>query len=80
MDTIKTLTISAKCSDMFSAIALNSDGKCVGDYDGYVPEMMGKDTDGDYLCFNIDVKTGRILNWTPPSQATLRRTFGLTKA
>lgn len=59
------LTISGKCSDMFSANYSDDDG-CV-EYDGYVPRNLGIGG-GDYIELNIDMETGLILNWKPKTK------------
>lgn len=56
------MTISAKCSDMFSARL--ADGR---EYDGYVPAFFPGQHYGDYVMLDIDLATGRILNWKAPT-------------
>ena len=70
----KTIQISAKCSDLFSAI-LKEDGKEKGNYDGYVPDFMPGRHFGDYVNLEIDIETGQILNWKTPSEAALNKIF-----
>jgi len=70
----KTISISAKCSDMFSA-SLRENGKTIGEYDGYVPTFFPGQHYGDYVTLDIDVTTGKILNWKEPTQAQLDETF-----
>lgn len=71
----RIMKISAKCSDMFCA-SLVVDGKQVGeDYDGYVPNFFPGDHYGDYVQLNIDVDTGKIINWKVPPQVELNETF-----
>jgi hypothetical protein len=72
------IKITAKCSDMFSATLINAKGNTVGSYDGYVPKWMPGEHYGDYVELNIDAATGKILNWTPPTQAQLDETFKKT--
>ena len=72
---MKVLRISAKCSDLFNA-DLTIDGKPVGqNYDGYVPDFMPGEHYGDYVQLDIDVDTGKIINWRKPTQAQLKQTF-----
>lgn len=61
-----TISISAKCSDLFSA-SLN-DGRT---YDGYVPEFMPGQHYGDYVELEIELATGKILNWKAPTAKQL---------
>lgn len=73
---IKTISISAKCSDLCFATAQDKDGNQVGnDHDGYVPEFMPGEHYGDYVMLDIDIDTGKILNWKKPTEAQLRKTF-----
>mgnify|MGYP000380126690 CR=1 FL=1 len=59
------LTISAKCSDLFSARYEDEDGLVVT-HDGYVPSGIGiGDFGGDYVEMTIDMKTGQIEGWKP---------------
>ena len=72
---IKTIRISAKCSDLFSATAQDETGKQVAEYNGYVPGFFPGEHYGDYVELNIDLATGRILNWKAPTQKELKETF-----
>ena len=75
-----TLRISAKCSDMFWAQLMDARGNDVGEeHDGYVPAFMPGEHYGDYVELEIDLETGRILNWKKPTQAQLQATFGPKK-
>lgn len=56
------LSISAKCSDLYSHTLTKKDGSKVY-YDGYVPSFFPDDHFGDYIILDIDPYTGRILNW-----------------
>lgn len=58
------LSVFGKCRDMFAAI-------CEGmEYDGYVPEFLGG---GDMVALQIDVETGKILNWDSKAAKTWMR-------
>jgi hypothetical protein len=70
---INIISISAKCSDLCSVVADDGDGGTVFAKDGYVPDFMPGDHYGDYVMLDIDVTTGKILNWTPPSDAVILR-------
>ena len=71
----KTIEICAKCSDMFSAVVKDEKGKKILDYDGYVPTWFpafkGEPHFGDYVMLEIDLATGKILNWKAPKQKDL---------
>lgn len=70
----KTITFSAKCSDMFSARL--DDGR---EYDGYVPSFFPGQHYGDYVQLEIDLATGQILNWAAPSKKELDEIFSTEK-
>lgn len=73
----RTIKINAKCSDMFAA-CLVEPGKAARNYDGYVPSWFpspGTEHYGDYVELEIDVDTGRIINWKKPTVAQLNETF-----
>ena len=59
------LMISAKCSDCCDSILID-DGKEVANKIGYVPCLL-PGGGGDYIEMEIDLTTGQILNWVPPS-------------
>lgn len=59
----------AKCSDMFSASL--HDGQTIKQYEGYVPDFFPDQHWGDYVIFEIDIDTGKILNWKKPTQRDL---------
>lgn len=55
--------MSAKVSDLFCMSIVDSTGNTVlDDYDGYVPSFFPNEG-GDYIELDIDVETGKILNW-----------------
>lgn len=64
------LKLSAKCSDMCSAVLVSDKGKVLKERDGYVPSIM-PEGGGDYVDIDIDVATGKILNWKVPTEAQL---------
>jgi hypothetical protein len=67
----KTISISAKCSDMFNA-TLSEYGVPIGKYSGYVPAFFPGQHYGDYVQLEIDIATGKILNWKPPNNRDLK--------
>lgn len=69
----KTIEISAKCSDLFSAQVINDKGEVLINYDGYVPNFFPDEHYGDYVMLNIDIATGKILNWKKPSESQLNQ-------
>ena len=69
------MRINAKCSDLFSALFDNADGSTVATYNGYVPGFMPGNHYGDYVELDIDLKTGKILNWKAPSLKEINETL-----
>lgn len=77
MNKITTLRVSAKCSDMFDCQGLDANGKKQMEFSGYVPDWFPNPNVchyGDYVQLDIDVETGRILNWRKPTQAQIMAT------
>lgn len=66
----KIISICAKCSDLCSMTYEDRE------HDGYVPEWMPGNHYGDYIMLNIDVTTGKIVNWKVPTDSDLEETFG----
>ncbi len=63
-----TINISAKCSDLCSTTVYDGEGDPMGsEAQGYVPSFM-PDGGGDYIDLEIDIKTGKILNWVSPTE------------
>lgn len=60
---VSTITIQAKCSDACFTQIKNASGEIIYEEDGYVPSFMPGKHYGDYIILDIDIKTGRILNW-----------------
>lgn len=71
---MKILRISAKCSDMFHA-SLIEDGRTIREHDGYVPDWFPNPQAGhygDYVEMDIDIETGKIINWKRPTDKQLK--------
>ena len=67
---MKTITLSAKCSDMFHAVLMEN-SNLLGEHNGYVPDFFPGEHYGDYLELEIDIETGCILNWNVPNKKDL---------
>lgn len=71
------ISISVKCSDGFFADIKNHEGKRLAEYRGYVPEFFPEETPGftdpDHVMLDIELKTGKIINWRKPSPAELEK-------
>jgi hypothetical protein len=61
---LSTIKISAKCSDLFSMEIIDNKNNLINKYNGYVPKFI-TDRYGDFVEFEIDINTGKILNWNP---------------
>lgn len=72
----KTLSIHMKVCDEFAARLLDSDGKTLKDYEGYVPGFMPGEHYGDYLILDIDIDTGAITNWKAPTASKIEEFIG----
>lgn len=64
---VKTISISAKCSDLCFVSARDEKGEVIAERDGYVPNFMPDEHWGDYVILDIDRETGQILNWKVPT-------------
>ena len=70
----KKIRLHMKVCDQFEAAIYDQDGQQIGeDYEGYVPNFMPGEHYGDYLILNIDLETGKILNWQPPSKKEIEK-------
>jgi hypothetical protein len=64
------LKVCGKTSDLFSCVVTDENGAQIGDtYEGYVPKFFPGEHYGDYIMLDIDIETGKILNWKKPTQA-----------
>jgi len=64
----KVLHIYCKVRDEFTAwLSDQNDDKIYRQDDGYVPGFMPGDHYGDYLILDVDLDTGKILNWRAPT-------------
>ena len=68
-----TLEITGKTDDCNHILLRDSAGKRLGEYNGNVPEFFPGQHYGDYIKLEIELATGKILNWVPPTQEQLAR-------
>ena len=73
LKTATTVTISAKCSDLCYVELKDAKGTVIAEHDGYVPDFMPGEHYGDYVMLDIDLATGRILNWKKPTAKSLEQ-------
>jgi hypothetical protein len=69
----KTLKLHLKVCDRFTGALVDKDGVELKDFDSYVPSFMPGDHYGDYVILDIDIDTGMITNWTPPTANQLEQ-------
>ena len=67
---IKTISISAKCSDLCFTTVIDANGDTIKESDGYVPDNIGIGG-GDYVDLDIDIETGTIVNWKRPTDKAI---------
>ena len=73
----KTLAIYCKVSDRFTASLLDQNGETIHEQDdGYVPSFMPGEHYGDYVILDIDLDTGKVLNWKTPSAEAIQKWIG----
>ena len=68
----KTVHISAKCSDLCFTQIEDENGNMIAEHDGYVPAFMPDQHYGDYVSLEIDIATGKILNWRTDASAQIK--------
>jgi hypothetical protein len=71
---VTRISINARCSDLCFAELKDDQGKVIAEHDGYVPELMPGKHYGDYVRLDIDLETGRILNWVKPTSDVIEKT------
>lgn len=71
-----TIQIHAKICDSGSYILKNGD-KELAAIDDYVPSFFPGDHYGDYLILDIEIETGKILNWKKPNPEVVAEAFKL---
>lgn len=69
--------ICGKVSDCGFYAVIDEDGNVVHDTQGYVPSWLFGG--GDYLEFDVDLETGQILNWEPPTAEQIEQWKNETK-
>lgn len=63
----KVIKIHAKPCDSGNYTLMDQNGEQIHDHDGYVPGFF-PGGGGDYLELDVDIETGKILNWKPPTK------------
>ena len=78
MKKITTIFVTAKCSDLCHVSFFDEDKNKVGERDDYVPDFMPEEHYGDYVELEIEIATGKILNWKVPTQKELKGSIQAT--
>jgi hypothetical protein len=69
----KVIKVHAKPCDAGGYSLVDQDGEVIHDKpDDYVPGWF-PDGGGDYIVLDIEIDTGKILNWTPPTRKQLEK-------
>lgn len=69
----KVLKMHLKVGDMFTATLHDQDGEEIFEQrGGYAPGFL-PGYYGDYVFLDVDIDTGKILNWTPPTEQQLQK-------
>ena len=73
---VKGVKVHVKVGDRGSYEFITTTGETVKDMQSeYVPDFFPDDHYGDYLILNIDLATGQIINWNPPTADQLEELF-----
>jgi len=64
---VKTLKLHLKVCDQCYFGIDDARGDEVLDCEGYVPDFFPGQHHGDYVQFDIDLETGKIINWEAPT-------------
>ena len=72
MTKITSICVTAKCSDACNIQFFDENKTKVGERDDYVPNYFPEEHYGDYVELEIDIATGKILNWKKPTQKELK--------
>jgi len=71
----KTVKIHVKVSDSGSYELCDQDGEQIAERNDYVPRFFPEEHYGDYLILEIELDSGRVLNWEPPSRIDIEEAF-----
>lgn len=69
----RSIRVTAKTSDHFFGELLTTENVVICEYTGYVPEWFPGELGDKYLELEIDLPTGLIRNWKPPTEEQLRK-------
>jgi hypothetical protein len=71
---IKVMKMTFRCGDSVAQSFHEKDGEKVAEKVGYAPQFFpnGDKNFGVFIELDIDLTTGQILNWVPPTEAQMR--------
>lgn len=76
--TVKAVRVHVKVCDAGHYTLLGEVAQKMAELDeNYVPSFFPGEHHGDYLILDIELETGKILNWKPPSEMEVAEAFGL---
>lgn len=68
----KVIQVHCKVRDEGSYTLKDQDGEEICSKEGYVPGFFPDKHFGDYLILDIEIESGKILNWVPPSKEQIQ--------
>lgn len=77
VETVNAVTVKVHCKVCDSGCyeLVDAQGKTIKDLEDYVPSFFPGEHYGDYLILDIDIETGKILNWKKPSPESVSKAF-----
>lgn len=73
---VKSVSVHVKVGDRGNYDFKSPTGTELKSIDGdYVPSFFPGDHYGDYLILDIDLSTGKILNWKAPTESQIKEIF-----
>lgn len=81
--TMKAKTLKLRCNvfEEFNAELVDEEGRLVSEVeDEHIPPWFPSDEYDMAITLEIDIATGRIVNWTPPTAEQLNKTFDIDDA
>ena len=73
----RSILVHAKVCDSASYTLKDMNGKELALRDDYVPSFFPDEHYGDYLILDIELESGRILNWKRPDELAVSEAFNL---
>jgi hypothetical protein len=73
----RTVEVHCKVCDSGHYALKNHCSETLATRDDYVPSFFPGEHYGDYLILDIDLETGRIVNWKRPEPVEVSRAFGI---